>query len=120
VVAAISPGEAEDWAGASPDPQAFWVAAWRLQDGRLLGLLGPHPWEVEHVQVVGRVAVCGAYDSHPAELWCWDLLGDGFPGAPSKVAFPHPVLALGARGHCLAAALTDGSLWLVDLSKGPE
>lgn len=77
-VSATAPdGELDDDEHAQPN--GWYVAAWRLLDGAFLGFLGPHPWEVEAVSLVGHAAVCIAYEAKPPHVFVWDL--SALPGA---------------------------------------
>ncbi|KAG8467788.1 hypothetical protein KFE25_006840 [Diacronema lutheri] len=107
-VSATAPdGELDDDEHAQPN--GWYVAAWRLLDGAFLGFLGPHPWEVEAVSLVGHAAVCIAYEAKPPHVFVWDLSAlPGQRGEPTRLTFAASPLAFGLHGPTIAIALADG------------
>lgn len=94
VISAIAP-DSEEQEADDDVPAAGWhVAVWRVADGSFLGFLGPHPWEVETVSLLGHAAICLAYDNPPPHMVVWDLSRlPGARGCRSLRPSPHAQLS---------------------------
>lgn len=88
--------------GDEADGAAGWyVGVWRLVNGgQFVGYLGPHPWEVESLSIIGAAAVSVAFDA--AQLWVWDL-----SQLPGEAVLPSP--RRDGDGLAQAAAPSSGA-----------